>query len=69
MQWFELHINDLRVIVTVLSLMTFGGIVAWAMSRRNKSRFDEAAMLPFAADSRFNQVSTPADPRQGTSDE
>lgn len=69
MQWFELYINDLRVIVTVLSLMIFGGIVAWALAARNKSRFDEAAMLPFAADSRFNQVSTPAGPHQGTSDE
>jgi cytochrome c oxidase cbb3-type subunit 4 len=42
-----MDINDLRSIFTVVSLLTFLGIVAWAWSRRNRSRFDEAAMLPF----------------------
>ena len=45
-----MDINDLRSAVTVISLMTFLGIVAWAWSRRNQSRFDEAAMLPFQND-------------------
>jgi cytochrome c oxidase cbb3-type subunit 4 len=40
-------INDLRSIVTVVSLLTFLGIVGWAWSRRNKASFDEAARLPF----------------------
>jgi cytochrome c oxidase cbb3-type subunit IV len=42
-----MDINDLRSAVTVVSLLTFLGIVAWAWSRRNKAGFDEAAQLPF----------------------
>jgi cytochrome c oxidase cbb3-type subunit IV len=42
-----MDINDLRSIVTVISMLTFLGIVAWAWSRRNKDRFEEAAQLPF----------------------
>ena len=42
-----MDINDLRSIVTLVSLLTFLGIVAWAWSRRNRERFDEAARLPF----------------------
>ena len=42
-----MDINDLRSIVTVVSLLTFLGIVGWAWSRRNKAGFDEAARLPF----------------------
>ncbi len=39
--------NDLRSIVTVVSLLTFLGIVGWAWSRRNQANFQEAAQLPF----------------------
>jgi cytochrome c oxidase cbb3-type subunit 4 len=42
-----MDVNDFRSIVTVLSLVVFLGIVAWAWSKRNKERFDEAAQLPF----------------------
>lgn len=42
-----MDINTLRAIVTVVSLVTFLGIVMWAWSRRNRERFDEAARLPF----------------------
>ena len=42
-----MDINDLRSVVTVVSLLTFLGIVWWACSKRNQSRFDEAARLPF----------------------
>jgi cytochrome c oxidase cbb3-type subunit 4 len=45
-----MDVNDLRSIVTVLSLLAFAGIVAWAFLRRNRDRFDEAARLPFAED-------------------
>jgi cytochrome c oxidase cbb3-type subunit 4 len=45
-----MDINDLRSIVTVVSLLTFIGIVVWAWSRRNQSSFDEAAKLPFTND-------------------
>ena len=42
-----MDINFLRSAITVVSLLTFLGIVIWAWSRRNKADFDEAAMLPF----------------------
>lgn len=42
-----MDINDLRSIVTVVSLVTFLGIVWWALSKRNQSSFEEAAQLPF----------------------
>lgn len=45
-----MNINDLRSIVTVISLLTFVGIVAWAWSKRNQSAFEEAAQLPFNED-------------------
>jgi cytochrome c oxidase cbb3-type subunit 4 len=44
------EINDLRSIVTVVSLITFVGIVIWAWSKRNQGDFDEAARLPFTED-------------------
>jgi cbb3-type cytochrome oxidase subunit 3 len=43
----ELDINTLRSLATVVSFITFVGIVAWAYSRRNAADFDEAANLPF----------------------
>ncbi|MBK6866463.1 MAG: cbb3-type cytochrome c oxidase subunit 3 [Burkholderiales bacterium] len=45
-----MDINLLRSIVTVVALLVFIGIVAWAWSSRNKQRFDEAARLPFEQD-------------------
>ncbi len=43
-----MDVNDLRSIVTVVSLIAFLGIVAWAWSGKNRAGFDEAARLPFA---------------------
>ena len=43
----DMDVNDLRSAVTVVSLLVFIGIFAWAWSRRNRDRFDEAARLPF----------------------
>ena len=44
-----MDINDLRSIVTVVSMLTFLGIVWWAYGvKSNKQRFEEAANLPFA---------------------
>jgi len=40
--------NDLRVIITVVLFISFIGIIFWAYSSKQKSRFDEAANLPFA---------------------
>jgi cytochrome c oxidase cbb3-type subunit 4 len=45
-----MDINVLRGIITVVTLVVFLGIVAWAWSGRNKMRFDEAARLPFEQD-------------------
>ncbi|MEX1166157.1 MAG: cbb3-type cytochrome c oxidase subunit 3 [Hydrogenophaga sp.] len=42
-----MDINDMRSIVTVLSLLAFVGIMVWAWSKKNKPDFDEAARLPF----------------------
>ena len=42
-----MDVNDLRVMVTVLSFVAFIGIVIWVVARRNAARFDEAAQLPF----------------------
>ena len=50
-----MDINTLREIATVVSFVTFIGVIAWAWSRRNKKRFDEAAHLPFADDERRNK--------------
>jgi cytochrome c oxidase cbb3-type subunit 4 len=43
-------IDQLRAGVTLLSFLSFLGLMVWAWSRRNRDRFDEAAQLPFAAE-------------------
>lgn len=45
-----MDINDLRSIMTVVSLLTFLGIVWWAYRRGSQAGFEEAANLPFAED-------------------
>lgn len=45
-----MDINTLRSIVTVVALVVFVGIVVWAWSARNRTRFEEAARLPFEND-------------------
>ena len=35
---------------TLLAMLAFIAVTVWAYSGRNKARFDEAAMLPFADD-------------------
>ena len=37
----------MRILATLASFATFIGILAWAWTRRNKGRFDEAARIPF----------------------
>ncbi|MBK5913772.1 CcoQ/FixQ family Cbb3-type cytochrome c oxidase assembly chaperone [Rhodocyclus purpureus] len=44
-----MDINDLRSLTTVISMLTFLGIVWWAYGlKSSRKRFDEAAMLPFS---------------------
>ena len=46
----EIDVNTLRSAATVVSFVTFVGIVWWAWSRRRVSDFNEAANLPFEQD-------------------
>ncbi len=45
-----MDINDLRSLITVLSLICFLGICFWAYSRPARAGFEEAARLPFTDD-------------------
>ena len=42
-----IDVIHLRSFATVLVFVSFIGICIWAYSSKNKSRFDEAANLPF----------------------
>ena len=53
-----MDINDLRGLATVTTMIAFIGIVIWAYSRKRKSRFDEAAHLPFD-DEEMHRKSSP----------
>jgi cytochrome c oxidase cbb3-type subunit 4 len=45
-----MDINTLRAGITVVALITFLGIVAWAWSSRRRADFDAAARLPLDED-------------------
>ena len=45
-----MDITTMRIVATLISFITFIGILVWAFSRRNKARFEEAAQLPFLQD-------------------
>ncbi|HPH12884.1 MAG TPA: cbb3-type cytochrome c oxidase subunit 3 [Burkholderiaceae bacterium] len=45
-----MEINTLRSLVTLISFVTFIGIVWWAWSKRRSADFSEAANLPFEQD-------------------
>ena len=45
-----MDINDLRIAVTLVSFVTFVGIIFWAMDRRKNQQFTEAAQLPLHDD-------------------
>jgi len=42
-----LDVTTLRIAATLVSFATFLAIAWWACSSRNRSRFDEAARVPF----------------------
>jgi len=46
----NVDINTLRTVITVVSFVTFVGIVLWAYSGGARRRFEEAARLPFTED-------------------
>ncbi len=58
-----MDINDLRSIVTVVSFLTFLGIIWFAYPKGNKKRFDEAANLPFAEHDDEDAASRTSHPR------
>ncbi len=45
-----MDVNILREIATVASFAAFVAIWAWAWSRKQSARFDEAAQIPFQQD-------------------
>lgn len=45
-----MDINDVRGLSTLVALLAFVGVCYWAFSKKRKSRFDDAAQLPFAED-------------------
>ena len=45
-----MDINDLRSLLTVLSVIAFAGILWWAFSSRRERAYEEAAMLPLEDD-------------------
>ncbi|GAB3358309.1 MULTISPECIES: cbb3-type cytochrome oxidase subunit 3 [Giesbergeria] len=45
-----MDITTMRVVVTLISFAMFIGIWVWAYARKNQTRFDEAAHLPFLQD-------------------
>jgi cytochrome c oxidase cbb3-type subunit 4 len=46
----DIDINTLRSVATLVSFVTFIGIVWWAWSKRRTEDFSEAANLPFEQD-------------------
>ena len=45
-----MDVNDLRIAVTVVSLLTFVGLLAWVGRGRHRQAFEEAALIPLADD-------------------
>ena len=45
-----MDVNDLRVAITVASLVLFIALMLHTWSRRRRAEYEEAAMLPFAED-------------------
>ncbi len=45
----EFDVNTLRSLVTVVSFVTFIGLIIWVF-RKNAAEYDEAANLPFEQD-------------------
>ncbi len=56
---FTTWLSDVRSVMTLVSLLTFIGIVYWAFVAHSKQDFDEAAMLPFADEEPGNNTQEP----------
>ncbi|MCB1358652.1 MAG: CcoQ/FixQ family Cbb3-type cytochrome c oxidase assembly chaperone [Rhodocyclaceae bacterium] len=60
-----MDINDIRSILTLLGLLCFLGICAWAYSSAAKRGFDEAALLPFTDDDMPARDVSDRQPKEG----
>jgi cytochrome c oxidase cbb3-type subunit 4 len=49
---FDMDLNLLRSVATLMMFVLFIGIVVWAWSRQRQASFDDAAQLPFVDDAR-----------------
>jgi cytochrome c oxidase cbb3-type subunit 4 len=56
---FITFITDARSIMTLVSLLTFLGIIYWTFVAHRRQDFDEAAMLPFADEVTNNSQQEP----------
>ena len=61
-----MDVNDLRITVTVVSLMLFLALLISTWSRRRKAEYDAAAMLPFVGEEA--PQSAPAQPARREGD-
>ena len=41
-----MDVNDLRIVVTVLSLLVFLGLLVWVTQARHRPAFEKAARMP-----------------------
>jgi cytochrome c oxidase cbb3-type subunit 4 len=53
-----MDLNDIRVGITVLAMISFLGIVAWAWSSRRNADFEAAARLPLEEDDVATEASS-----------
>ena len=51
-----MDVNELRIAVTVISLLLFVALMAHTYSRRRRRDHEEAALLPFAGEGRENET-------------
>ena len=51
-----MDINDLRIAVTLISLLLFVLLMLHTWSRRRSSEYAQAALLPFEGEERMNET-------------
>ena len=56
----ETIFNDASSMMTVVSFVTFLGIIGWAFSSKRRDDFSAAARLPFADDGADDRADEPA---------
>ena len=56
-----MDINTLRAGITVVSFLIFIAIIVWAVSPKNRDKFDQAALVPFTEDDAPVRVTSAAE--------